>query len=238
MPPWWRSSACRGHGELRQEQPAPQAAEAPAACPASGHGRRCSGRPRRRSMQPHGPRGRCGVDEFVFREGCAYGAVLVGVEAGRVVEGLPDHTSVTFAAWLKDHPGVETICRDRASTCTTAVKLHEGPSSKPPRRTGSRCRSRQSPARPPCRWSGSARPNRMPRRRCGASPVPSARTSTPSPRTSPCRGLPVSSSPLRTFPDSVLQQLTAGGEGVGRGPRSPAARRGRNTSRHPETSSS
>lgn len=23
MPPWWRSSACRGHGELRQEQPAP-----------------------------------------------------------------------------------------------------------------------------------------------------------------------------------------------------------------------
>ncbi|WUO34457.1 transposase [Streptomyces sp. NBC_00286] len=46
-----------------------------------------------------------GVDEFAFRKGCTYGIVLVDVEAGRVVDVLPDRTSETFAAWLKNHPG-------------------------------------------------------------------------------------------------------------------------------------
>ncbi|MFF7187678.1 transposase [Streptomyces sp. NPDC008222] len=57
-----------------------------------------------------------GVDEFAFRKGCTYGTVLVDVEAGRVVDVLPGRTSETFAAWLKEHPGAETVCRDRASS--------------------------------------------------------------------------------------------------------------------------
>ncbi|MFB7244387.1 hypothetical protein CW362_19900 [Streptomyces populi] len=62
-----------------------------------------------------------GVDEFVFRKGCTYGTVLVDVEAGQVVDVLPDRTSETFAAWLTEHPGAEIICRDRATACTKAV---------------------------------------------------------------------------------------------------------------------
>ncbi|MFF4512548.1 transposase [Streptomyces mirabilis] len=50
-----------------------------------------------------------GVDEFAFRKGCTYGNVLVDVEAGRVVDVLPDRTSQTFAAWLTEHPGAEII---------------------------------------------------------------------------------------------------------------------------------
>jgi transposase len=63
-----------------------------------------------------------GVDEFAFRKGCTYGTVLVDVEAGRVVDVLPDRTSETFAAWLTEHPGAEIICRDRATAYTKAVR--------------------------------------------------------------------------------------------------------------------
>lgn len=63
-----------------------------------------------------------GVDEFAFRKGCTYGTVLVDVEAGRVVDVLADRTSETFADWLRAHPGVEIVCRDRATAYTRAVK--------------------------------------------------------------------------------------------------------------------
>ncbi|MGW2426145.1 ISL3 family transposase [Streptomyces sp. NPDC001709] len=63
-----------------------------------------------------------GVDEFAFRRGRRYGTILVDVEAGRVVDVLPDRTSETFAAWLTAHPGAEIVCRDRASTYTKAIK--------------------------------------------------------------------------------------------------------------------
>ncbi|KOG08233.1 hypothetical protein ADK34_39275 [Streptomyces viridochromogenes] len=63
-----------------------------------------------------------GVDEFAFRRGRAYGTILVDVEAGQVVDVLPDRTSETFAAWLREHPDAEIICRDRASAYTRAIK--------------------------------------------------------------------------------------------------------------------
>ncbi|MFK0202955.1 ISL3 family transposase [Streptomyces lavendulae] len=63
-----------------------------------------------------------GVDEFAFRRGRTYGTLLVDVEAGRVVDVLPDRTSETFSAWLREHAGAEIICRDRATAYTRAIK--------------------------------------------------------------------------------------------------------------------
>lgn len=63
-----------------------------------------------------------GVDEFAFRQGCTYGTILVDVEKRRPIDVLPDRTSETLASWLVAHPGVQIVCRDRASAYTRAIK--------------------------------------------------------------------------------------------------------------------
>jgi transposase len=57
-----------------------------------------------------------GVDEFAFRRGRVYGAILLDMATHRPVDVLPGRTADTLARWLQAHPDVEIFCRDRAGS--------------------------------------------------------------------------------------------------------------------------
>jgi len=63
-----------------------------------------------------------GVDDWAKRKGQTYGTILVDLERGDVVDILPDRTAESLEQWLKAHPGVEIISRDRAGAYAEGAK--------------------------------------------------------------------------------------------------------------------
>jgi transposase len=57
-----------------------------------------------------------GVDDWAMKKGRTYGTILCDLERHTVVDLLPDRSSEVLKKWLKAHPGIEIITRDRSSS--------------------------------------------------------------------------------------------------------------------------
>src|SRR5262249_22314304 len=67
-------------------------------------------------------RPRCvGIDDWAWRKGNTYGTIVVDLERSEVIDLLPDRETATVTEWLKAHPNVEWVSRDRSSAYTQAA---------------------------------------------------------------------------------------------------------------------
>ena len=63
-----------------------------------------------------------GVDDWAWRRGRRYGTILCDLDRRRPVDLLAERSSESLSAWLKDHPGVQAISRDRAGCYAEGCK--------------------------------------------------------------------------------------------------------------------
>ncbi|MCB0188882.1 MAG: ISL3 family transposase, partial [Caldilineaceae bacterium] len=54
-----------------------------------------------------------GLDDWALHKGHTYGTIVVDQERHEVIDLLPDREPDTIANWLKAHPGIEIVTRDR-----------------------------------------------------------------------------------------------------------------------------
>ncbi len=64
------------------------------------------------------------LDEWAWKKGHRYGTILCDLEQGRVIDLLPSRDAETVAAWLRLHPSVQVVSRDRAGAFADAI--HKG----------------------------------------------------------------------------------------------------------------
>jgi transposase len=63
-----------------------------------------------------------GIDEWAIRKGQTYATILVDLEIRRPIDLLPDDKIETVERWLKEHPGIEVVSRDRDTTFAEAAR--------------------------------------------------------------------------------------------------------------------
>jgi transposase len=64
-----------------------------------------------------------GVDDFAWKKRFTYGTILVELERRKIIDVLADRESATVEAWLKEHPEVELVIRDRGKDFTKAATV-------------------------------------------------------------------------------------------------------------------
>ncbi|MEV0701810.1 ISL3 family transposase [Saccharopolyspora sp. NPDC050389] len=63
-----------------------------------------------------------GVDDFSIKRGRKYATLLIDAVSHRRVDVLPDRKAETLAEWLREHPGVQVVCRDGSAAYAEAIR--------------------------------------------------------------------------------------------------------------------
>ena len=62
-----------------------------------------------------------GIDDWAWKKGATYGTILVDLQAHKPIELLPDRTAETAEVWLRTHPEITLVSRDRGGDYAAAV---------------------------------------------------------------------------------------------------------------------
>src|SRR5216683_1132474 len=62
-----------------------------------------------------------GIDDFSFRRGRKFGTILVDMQSHNVIDLLPDRKAETAKAWMKAHPEIKLVSRDRGGDYASAA---------------------------------------------------------------------------------------------------------------------
>jgi len=69
----------------------------------------------------HEPPTKIGVDDWSYRKGHTYGTIICDLDTHEVIDVLEGRDAETLEKWLREHPGIEYVSRDRASSYSSAV---------------------------------------------------------------------------------------------------------------------
>ena len=77
----------------------------------------------RRLAVPSNPRVEVlGIDDWAMRKGIRYGTLLVDMVSGRPIEVLPSRDTQPITNWLRMHPEIKVVSRDRGGTYAEAAR--------------------------------------------------------------------------------------------------------------------
>lgn len=62
-----------------------------------------------------------GIDDWALKRGVSYGTMLVDLERNQPIDLLPDRRTETVKAWLREHPQIEIVTRDRSNEYKAAI---------------------------------------------------------------------------------------------------------------------
>lgn len=69
----------------------------------------------------HPPPNAVGIDDWAFRRGHRYGTIIVDLERHEVIDLLEDREAGSVSAWLKRHPEIRIVARDRGGAYAEAA---------------------------------------------------------------------------------------------------------------------